>query len=67
MADLIDRIKQAHLDEPCPQCKAESGSGCTTPSGARTAKPHADRIYNGNILYRERLESGYYDNELGVG
>ena len=25
-----------------------------------TSKPHAGRIENGNILYRERLQSGYY-------
>ena len=57
---MIDHIRQAHLDEPCPKCRAASGAPCSTPSGNRAAKPHADRIHNGNILYRERLLSGDY-------
>ena len=25
------------------------------------SKPHSDRIHNGNILFEERRESGYYN------
>ena len=58
--DFLDRIRQAHLDEPCPFCKAESGARCRTPSAAFAGKPHADRIHNGNMLFEERVASGYY-------
>ena len=58
--NIHDRLMQAHLDEPCPKCKATSGDRCKTPRGRATSKPHADRIHNGNILYEERLLSGYY-------
>lgn len=60
---IIEDLKQAHLDEPCPTCRARPGFRCTTPSGRKAGKPHADRIYNGNILYQERLDSGYYDDK----
>ena len=60
---LFENIKQAHLDEPCPTCKAESGDRCRTPAGRTPSKPHANRIFNGNILYQQRLESGYYDKK----
>ena len=57
---LHEDLKQAHLDEPCTKCGAVSGDKCKTPSGNLTRKPHADRIHNGNLLYRERWEAGYY-------
>ena len=58
---LHEDLRQAHLDERCPKCKVTSGNKCVTPSGKTTQKPHADRIYNGSILFQERLASGYYD------
>ena len=54
-------MKQAHLDEPCIKCKAAPTERCTTASGRPTDKPHADRIHNGNMLFKERLESDYYN------
>ena len=56
----ITRLRQAHLDEPCPKCVAGPKERCVTPGGKFTSKPHAGRIENGNILYLERLQSGYY-------
>lgn len=59
---LFDDVKQAHMDEPCPKCKAKSGEFCVTASGNPIrGKPHADRIHNGNILFQERMESGFYE------
>lgn len=59
---LIDDLQQCHIDEPCPKCGAESGEKCRTSSGKPiSGRPHAGRIYNGNILFRERQQSGYYD------
>ena len=57
---LSDDLRQAHLDEYCIKCKAASGNPCLTPKGKKMAKPHADRIHNGNILFEERRASGYY-------
>ena len=57
---LYEDLKQAHLDERCPRCKAEPGAKCQTPKGAKMTKPHADRIHNGGILFEERLKAGYY-------
>lgn len=62
---LLEDLRQAHLDEPCPNCNAQAGKPCKTPSGRKAGKPHADRIHNGNILFKERLESGYYDEASG--
>ena len=59
--DFFERMKQAHLDEPCPKCKQRDGARCVTASGKVLQKPHSDRIHNGTLLYIERLESGYYD------
>ena len=61
MSTLFDDLRQAHLDEKCPTCKAPGGTPCKTPKGNKTAKPHRLRIYNGTILYQERVESGYYN------
>ena len=60
---LFEDLKQAHLDEPCPKCKAVSGDKCVTPNGNKTSKPHADRIYNGNLRFQERQAAGYYDSK----
>ena len=60
---MMDLLKQAHLEEPCPKCAAVSGEKCFAPSGKPLSKPHADRIHNGNILFEERLLSGYYKEE----
>ena len=62
MADsIIDRLRQAHLDESCPFCEAKPSNKCRTPTGRTMSKPHADRIYNGNLLYYERVDSGHYN------
>lgn len=63
----MDEIRQCHLDEPCPKCKAKSGDKCRTPKGKTMYKPHADRIHNGNILFQERYDSGYYDKKEEAG
>ena len=54
---VLDDIRQAHLDEPCPHCKAASGERCVSPKGVKISKPHADRIHNGNILFQERMQA----------
>ena len=54
---LFEDIRQAHLDGPCPKCKEASGDKCRTPKGKRMYKPHADRIFNGSIVFREREEA----------
>lgn len=60
---LREDMMQAHLDEPCPMCRAKSGDACITAAGKKTSKPHADRIHNGNILFEEQLAAKKAEGE----